>query len=67
MGHRGLLQIWNYCDSVINLIIIATSKAIKMNMSIYQKGPDGNIQVIGQTTDTRGREARLQFTQDPHN
>ena len=38
-----------------------------MNLSIYQKGPDGNIQVIEQTTDIRGREVHLKFTQDPQN
>ena len=38
-----------------------------MNLSIYKKRPDGNIQVIEQTTDARGREVHLKFTQDPHN
>ena len=38
-----------------------------MNFSIYQKEPDGNIQVIEQTTDTRGRDIYMKFIWDPHN
>ena len=43
---EGCFKFGNYCDSVIDLIIIASTKALNMNLSIYQKGPDGNIQVI---------------------
>ena len=35
-----------------------------MNLSIYQKGPDGNIQVIEQTTDVRGSDT-WKFMWDP--
>ena len=55
------------CDSVVNLVIIATPKALNLNLSIYQKGPNGNIQIIEQTTDTRGREVHLKFMCDLHN
>ena len=40
-----------YGNSTIDVITIATRKAVHLNLSIYQKGPDGNIQVIEQTTD----------------
>ena len=58
----------NYCDRVVDLIIIITAKALNVHLSVHQKGPDGNIQVIEQTTDTRGREVYLKFmwgTQNP--
>ena len=51
----------------MNLIIIATSKALHMNLSIYQKGPDRNINVTEQTTDARGREAYIDIYIGPHN
>ena len=34
-----------YCDSVLNLIVVATARALKLNLTIYQKGPKGNIQI----------------------
>ena len=43
---EGYFKFGNYCDSVIDLIIIAITKALTLNLLIYQKGPDGNIQVI---------------------
>ena len=64
---EGYFKLGNYCDSVIHIIIIATSEALNLNLSIYQKGPDGNIQVVEQTTDTGGREVHLKFMWDPHN
>ena len=56
---EGYLKFENYCDNIIDVIIFATTKGLHMNLSIYQKGPDGNIQVIEQTIDARGREVYL--------
>ena len=38
-----------------------TAKALNLNLPIYQKGPDVNIQVIEQTRNTRAREVHLKF------
>ena len=65
--HRGVFKFVSYCDSVLNVIIIATTKAPKLNLSIYQKGPNGNIQILHQTTNTTAREVYLKFTGDAHN
>ena len=32
-----------YCDSVVDLIVVAMARALNMNLKIYQKGPMGNI------------------------
>ena len=36
---KGYLKFGNYCDSV-DLIIIATTEVLHMNLSIHQKGPE---------------------------
>ena len=54
---EGYFIFGNNCESFINLIINSTTKALNMNLSIYQKGPDRNVQVIEQTTDARGRRS----------
>ena len=64
---EGYFKFGNYCDSVLNVIIFATARALKLNLSIYQKGPNGNIQILKQTTNTTGREVHLKFTQNSHN
>ena len=50
-----------YVHSIIHVIIIATAKALHVNLSIYQKGPDGNLNVIEQTTNKRGKEVLWMF------
>ena len=35
-----------YCDSVVDLIVVATPRALNMNLKIYQKGTSGNIQIL---------------------
>ena len=40
---EGYFTFGNYCDSIIDLIIIAIAKALNMILSIYQEKPDGNI------------------------
>ena len=51
---EGYFKFGNYCDSVIDLIIIATVKALHLSLAIYQKGSDRDIEVIEQTKDVRG-------------
>ena len=34
-----------YCESVVDLIVIAMAKALNMNLKIHQKGPTGHIQM----------------------
>ena len=62
---EGFFKFGNNCDSVVDLLIISTAKALNLNLSSYQKGPDGNIQVIEQTTENRGREVHLKFMRIP--
>ena len=61
----GYFKFGNYCDSIIDVIIIATVKALHVNLPIYQKEPEGNIELIEQTIDTGGREVYLKFMQAP--
>ena len=39
---KGYFKCENYCDSVVDLIIIVTTKALNLNLSIYQNGPNGS-------------------------
>ena len=64
---EGYFKFGNYCDSIIDVIIIPIAKALHMNLSIYENGRDENMQVIEQTTDVRGREVHLKFMWDPQN
>ena len=67
---EGWFQFGNYSDSIINVIITATTKALHVNLSIYQKRPDRSIQVIEQTADVKAnkftwilcRTSRIQLT-----
>ena len=56
-----------YCDNVLDLIVVATARALKLNLTIYQKGPKENIQILEHTTHSTSREVYLKFTQDPPN
>ena len=64
---EGYFKFGNYCDSVLSVITVATRRALQQNLSIYQKGPKGNMQILEQTTNTTGREVHLKFTWDPCN
>ena len=35
-----------YCDSVVDLIVVVTARALELNLKMYQKGPTGNIQIF---------------------
>ena len=56
-----------YCDNVLNLIVVATARALKLNLTIYQKGLKGNIQILEHTTHATAKEVHLKFTCDPSN
>ena len=51
-----------YCDSVVDLIVVAMARALNMNLKIYQKGPSGNIQILEHITHATAKEAHLKFT-----
>ena len=45
-----------YCENVFHLIIVAMARALIMNLTMYQKGPKGNIQILEHTTDATAKE-----------
>ena len=59
------LKFGMYCDNVLDLIVVATARALKLNLIIYQKGPKGNIQILEYTTHVTAKEAHLKFTCHP--
>ena len=56
-----------YCDNVLDVIVVATARALKLNLTIYQKGLKGNIQILKHTTHATSNEIHLKFTCDPSN
>ena len=56
-----------YCDSVVDLIVVAMARALNMNLKIYQKGQTGNIQILKHITHVTAKEAHLKFTCNPSN
>ena len=56
-----------YCDNVLNVIVVATARALKLNITVYQKGPKGNIQILKHTTHATGNKIHLKFTCDSCN
>ena len=56
-----------YCNSVVDLIVVAMARALNMNLKIYQKGPMGNIQILEYITHTTAKEVYLKFRHDPSN
>ena len=56
-----------YCDSVVDLNVVATARALNMNLKIYQKGPTGNIQIHEHITHSTAKEAHLKFACDHSN
>ena len=67
MGTEGCLKLGNYCDSIVDILVIATTHVLHLNLSIYLEGPDGNLQVREQTSDSRGRAFHLKFTKNTQN
>ena len=56
-----------YCDSVVDIIVISTARALNMNLKIFQKGTSGNIQILEHITNATGKEIHLKFTHDHGN
>ena len=56
-----------YCDSIVDLIVVAMARALNVNLKIYQKGPLGNIQILEYITNATVKEIHLKFTHDPSN
>ena len=56
----------NYCDNGLDIIVIATTRALKLSLIMYQKGPKGNIQILEQTKHATGKEVHLKFTWESH-
>ena len=56
-----------YCDNVLDPIVVATARALKLNLTIYQKGPKVHIQILKHTTHATGKEVHLKFPCDPSN
>ena len=54
-----------YCDSVLDLIVVAMARALNMNLKTYQKRPTGNIQILRHITHATAKEAHLKFTPEP--
>ena len=48
-----------YCNSVVDIIVIAAARALNMNLKIYQKGTSGNIQILEHITNVTGKEIHL--------
>ena len=56
-----------YCNSIVDLIVVAMARALNMNLKIYQQGTSGNIQILEHITNAIGQEIHLKFTKDHTN
>ena len=56
-----------YCENVLDLIVVAMARALNLNLTIYQKGLKGNIQILKHTTDAIAKETHLKLTHEPSN
>ena len=56
-----------YCENVLGLIVVSMARALNLNLTIYQKEPTGNIQILKHTTHATAKEAHLKFTCNPSN
>ena len=56
-----------YCNSIVDLIVVAMARALNMNLKIYQKGTSGNIQILEYISNATAKEIHLKFTHDPSN
>ena len=50
-----------YCNSVVDLIVVAVARALNMNLKIYQQGTWGNIQILEHITNATGKEIHLEI------
>ena len=56
-----------YCDNVLDLIVVALARTLNLNLTTYQKGLKGNLQILKHIAQTTAKEAHLKFTCDPSN
>ena len=61
------LKFGTYCNNVLSLTVVATTRALMLNLTIYQKGLKGNIQILKHTKHVTGKEVHVKFTCDPSN
>ena len=64
---KRYFKLGTYCDSIVDIIVIAAARALNMNLKIYQKGTLGNIQIQEHITNATGKEIHLKFTHDNSN
>ena len=64
---KRYLKFGTYCNSFVDIIVIAMARALNMNLKIYQKGTLGNIQILEHITNATGKEIHLKFTHDHSN
>ena len=56
-----------YCDSIVDLIVVAMARALNMNLKNIPARTSGNIQILEHITNATGKEIHLKFTQDHTN
>ena len=66
MGHvvrdtESYFMLGSYYESIVDRNIIATSYTLLLNLPIYEKGPDGYIQVVQQKSHSRVTDVHLKF------
>ena len=61
---KKYFKLGTYCDSVVDIIVIATARALNMNLKIYQKATSGNIQILEHVTNETAKEIHLKYTHD---
>ena len=64
---KRYIKFGTYCDSVVDLIVVAMARALNMNLKIYQQGTSENIQILEHITNTTDKEIHLKFTHDHSN
>ena len=58
---KRYFKLGTYCDSIVDIIVIAAARALNMDLKIYQKGTLGNIQILEHITNATGKEIHLKF------
>ena len=64
---KRYFKLGTYCDSIVDIVVIAVARALNINLKIYQRGTSGNIQIQEHITNTTGKEIHLKFTHDNSN
>ena len=53
---KRYFKLGTYCNSIVDIIVIAVARALNINLKIYQRGTLGNIQIQEHITNARGKE-----------